>query len=322
MIAADVLPEDDVANTNVDEPSIAAPPCPPEGEWTGEVIAGYRVHPYASRFPLMVGIDFDELVESIAAGGVEVPIELHEGMLIDGRNRARAVEVLLGRGNVVELPVTEWRPRPGESIERRIYNLNAARRHLTPDQKAVLALPLLPGIRADCNARQAETRFGSPPRASSGTAVETSQPPEQGGQQERSCSEKTARSAIGALSRLAGTSTHPARMAIEAAAEVKAGLLPPEELEAVARGEKKLSRILRRNRKSPRQPAAAPTQQRAPVDDFLDEASGETEATITEPDVRRRWDQLKGRYPITEHRELRRILAAIIAAEQRQFDHA
>lgn len=47
-------------------------------------------HPLANVFPLMEGVDFDELVESIKASGQLEPIIMFEGKILDGRNRARA----------------------------------------------------------------------------------------------------------------------------------------------------------------------------------------------------------------------------------------
>jgi ParB-like chromosome segregation protein Spo0J len=59
----------------------------PVGE---ERIGKYRVHPVASMFPLLEGEEFEDLVESIRAYGQKIPITVHEGLLLDGRNRDRA----------------------------------------------------------------------------------------------------------------------------------------------------------------------------------------------------------------------------------------
>ena len=49
-----------------------------------------KFHPLANIFPLVEGPDFDELVADIREHGLHGPIVLHEGMILDGRNRLRA----------------------------------------------------------------------------------------------------------------------------------------------------------------------------------------------------------------------------------------
>ena len=48
----------------------------------------YELHPYSKRyFPLLDGIEFSNLVESIEQNGLIEAITLYEGMILDGRNR-------------------------------------------------------------------------------------------------------------------------------------------------------------------------------------------------------------------------------------------
>src|SRR5438132_3284712 len=52
----------------------------------------YEFHPLAEMFPLIVGEEFDGLVEDLAARGLLVPIILFEGKILDGRNRYNAAK--------------------------------------------------------------------------------------------------------------------------------------------------------------------------------------------------------------------------------------
>lgn len=50
-------------------------------------------HPLADIFPLVEGEEFEQLVASVkASDGPHEPIIIHQNMILDGRNRARACE--------------------------------------------------------------------------------------------------------------------------------------------------------------------------------------------------------------------------------------
>jgi hypothetical protein len=86
-------------------------------------------HPLANLFPLIEGKEFDELVADIKANGLQTPITLYEGKILEGRNRARACEAA-----GIE-PST--RLYQGSDPTGYIFSANILRRHLTPSQRAM-----------------------------------------------------------------------------------------------------------------------------------------------------------------------------------------
>ncbi|MFM8703141.1 MAG: hypothetical protein ACKOHG_04615 [Planctomycetia bacterium] len=114
QMATDASPATPVAAIAV----IEIPPAAQSAEL--EVIGGFTVHPLASRFPLIVGKDFDDLVEAAAKAGRLQAVEVHDGLLIDGRNRVRVQEELRRRGIEIDLPVLAWEPSGEETVEEHI----------------------------------------------------------------------------------------------------------------------------------------------------------------------------------------------------------
>jgi ParB-like chromosome segregation protein Spo0J len=60
----------------------------------GPQATGHEFHPAAALFPLMDvdGPEFGELVRDVQEHGLVQPIVLHEGKILDGRNRYRACQ--------------------------------------------------------------------------------------------------------------------------------------------------------------------------------------------------------------------------------------
>jgi hypothetical protein len=101
--------------------------------------AEIKFHPVASIFPLMEKIEFESLTADIQKHGQLEPIWTHGGKIIDGRNRYLACQEL-----GIEPRIKEWKPVNGAELVDFIISLNLTRRHLTPSQKALVAVDSLP----------------------------------------------------------------------------------------------------------------------------------------------------------------------------------
>ncbi len=106
---------------------------------TGEIMEtdtlNYEVHPVAAIFPFIEGAAFDEFVEDIRVNGQREPVVLDSaGRLLDGRNRARACQVL-------GIDVRESR-YSGSDATGWIISHNVHRRHLSASQRAMVAARL------------------------------------------------------------------------------------------------------------------------------------------------------------------------------------
>lgn len=99
-------------------------------------------HPAAAIFPLMEGAEFDALVEDIRAHGLREPVVVHDGLVLDGRNRLRACE------QVGLAPVTTTWDGDG-SPEDYVVSKNLHRRHLTDSQRGLIAATLATRTKAE-----------------------------------------------------------------------------------------------------------------------------------------------------------------------------
>lgn len=94
-----------------------------------------QFHPVAAIFPLMTGAEFEELVEDIRAHGLISPIVLHEGKVLDGRNRYRAC--------LTAKIEPRFTPFTGTDPLAFVISVNMRRRHLTRAQKREVIAELL-----------------------------------------------------------------------------------------------------------------------------------------------------------------------------------
>ena len=95
----------------------------------------FTFHQHADRMPMMGDEEFDQLVENLKEIGLQNPIVLYEGQILDGRNRYLGC-VKAG----VPLKFIEF---DGEDPVAFVHAVNVHRRHLTVEQKLDLVSKLL-----------------------------------------------------------------------------------------------------------------------------------------------------------------------------------
>lgn len=143
-----------------------------------------KAHPVADVFPIMSDRELADLAHDIRTNGLREPILTHEGLIIDGRHRARACELA-----EVEPRFVEW---DGEgNLVDLVVSLNLRRRHMDETQRAKVAAKLATmrqGERTDLlpvgeklsQAGAAELLNVSPRAVARAAAVERSGVPELG----------------------------------------------------------------------------------------------------------------------------------------------
>jgi hypothetical protein len=106
--------------------------------------ADLKFHPLADIFPLMEGAEFDALVADIKAHALRTKITLHEGKILDGRNRYRA---MLAAGHTTPISSGHFCKYkslvPGDTPLDYVIRANLHRRHLTAEQKREIIAKLL-----------------------------------------------------------------------------------------------------------------------------------------------------------------------------------
>lgn len=107
----------------------------------------YKFHPVAEVMPLMSDDEFVSLKNDIAANGLKEPIWLHEGKIIDGRNRYRACGEL-----GIDPSYRTWDGKG--SLVLFVMSLNLHRRHLTAGQKAAIGAEIEPLLAKEAKERQ------------------------------------------------------------------------------------------------------------------------------------------------------------------------
>jgi hypothetical protein len=107
-----------------------------------------KIHPLANLFPMMGEKEFQGFLADIKVKGIQDPIWVYKGEVIDGRNRLRAAEIL----NIAEVPTREWNEK-GSLLEF-IISQNLQRRHLKERQRAMIAARMKPAFEEDAQWRK------------------------------------------------------------------------------------------------------------------------------------------------------------------------
>jgi hypothetical protein len=126
----------------------------------GEAKGIYLVHTVASLFPHLTGELYAELKKSIEESGHQEPIVVHDGMVLDGRNRINILNELGQAPKIIQFADLKTGLEAGEWIAIR----NLQRRHLTDDQRLAIATKYQTWLREEL-ARQSATPKAQPAHA-------------------------------------------------------------------------------------------------------------------------------------------------------------
>jgi hypothetical protein len=113
----------------------------------------YDFHQLAEIFPKMEGDELRELADDIRARGLIELITLHEGKILDGRNRYRAAMMAEHK-----FTPENFRTLPsGVDPQDYVISINIRRRHLTPELKRDLIAKLVKQDPSKSNRQIAQT---------------------------------------------------------------------------------------------------------------------------------------------------------------------
>jgi len=103
-------------------------------------------HKFADIFPMVEGEQAEQLKLDIKENGLIQPIVLFEGKILDGRNRYKASKEL-GL-------IPKFETYTGEKPLEFVISGNLKRRHLTPEQRAGIAVNVMPMLEEEAKKRQ------------------------------------------------------------------------------------------------------------------------------------------------------------------------
>lgn len=203
----------------------------------------WKPHPVAEMFPMIPegSREWNDLVESIENTGQVDPVVVDGNVLLDGRNRLRACEALGIKPKFVEWSTLGIRIDQDAWITAK----NLDRRHLTPDQRAMIAASV--GRWQAEQLAKANQEANKPKRGQKGF-----QKVEDNVRQDSPAHSTDRHATRNAVAERAGTSKHKAAQAIKVDKAVENGELPPEEREKVKRGEQTLTEAAGKVKPKPR----------------------------------------------------------------------
>jgi len=227
-----------------------------------EIICDCEIHPAASIFPLLEGDRFQALVDSIAVHGVLEPIVWYGRVVLDGRNRLRAVDKLRLEGSDIELPSVHWQSVNGESATEWITAKNLDRRHLSEDAYVAAQAALSRILR-----KEAKDRKTAGLNKGTEKPVRTKST-ERG---KRDTKAEDSRSTAGQVAAKARVSMHKAKQAVKLDQAVEAGVIPEEVQKDVIAGKKKLRDAVKEVPAKPKSVRRPASKKRRAAADLLDE---------------------------------------------------
>lgn len=238
-----------------------------------EIICECEIHPAASIFPLMEGDRFQSLVDSIQVHGLQNPIVCSGNVVLDGRNRLRAVEKLRNEGHQVELRAVQWDCGDNCLTETEwITAQNLDRRHLSEDAYVAAQAALSRILRKEAKERQAkgQAKPGQQSKNPAGRRGKKTGSDQTVRTSLRDHKAEDERSTAGQVAKKAGVSLRKAKQAVKLDQAVEAGVIPEEVQKDVIAGNKKLRDAVKQVPAKPR--AAKPSKKKTrPAGDVLDD---------------------------------------------------
>lgn len=213
-------------------------------------------HPAADLFPMMNAEELERLTNSIREQGLIEPIITHEGMILDGRNRAKACGVA-----GVAPRYSKW-DGAGGSPTKFAVSKNLSRRHLTLGQQAAVAVEMLPLLEEEARKRQATAA----PGVRGGESLRTKLPEAIEGEGKHHVEQQSPAPEAGRARSIAAKSVGVSESSVERAAAVKEA--DPAAFDRIKSGESKVNTEYRRTVKGEdvtRKPAPPLTGKRADV---------------------------------------------------------